>query len=186
MKMYFEDGKLCAWTGSHHGSVIYQGYPYKDGIDYNVALNSFTLFADGNYGVFMTVGEKVGEAEYAEGSFEMKGVKSKVYEEMGEDVMCYGFDFCLSMGGPGWSKIFIAPEVTKEQYLYDEGGVKYAPYILAPYTFTRKAAATTSSVASRTTALNKALMDTGRCLPVSMGKVNAAVAEPADGFYRLQ
>lgn len=186
MKMYFEDGKLCAWTGSHHGSVIYQGYPYKDGIDYNVALNSFTLFANGNYGVFMTVGEKVGEAEYAEGSFEMKGVKSKVYEEMGEDVMCYGFDFCLSMGGPGWSKIFIAPEVTKEQYLYDEGGVKYAPYILAPYTFTRKAATTTSSVASRTTALNKALMDTGRCLPVSMGKVNAAVAEPADGFYRLQ
>ena len=29
-------------------------------------------------------------------------------------------------------------------------------------------------------------MDTGRCLPVSMGKVNAAVTEPADGFYRLQ
>lgn len=77
-------------------------------------------------------------------------------------------------------------QVTKEQYLYDEGGVKYAPYILAPYTFTRKAAASTSSASSRTVARNKALLDTGRCLPVSMGKVNAAVTEPADGFYRLQ
>ncbi len=183
MMMFFEDGKLCAWTGSHHGSVIYQGYPYKDGISYNIALNSFTLMDDGSYGVYMANGEKVGEAEYADGGFDMKGVKSKMYEEMGMDVMCYGFDFCLSMGGQGWSKIFIAPEVVKEQYLLGTDDVKFAPYILAPYTFTRKASAGTASI---TEAHNKELTYSGKCIPVRFGKASAAVTEPAPGLYKIR
>ena len=186
MKMFFEDGKLCAWTGAHHGSVIYEGYPYSDGISYNIVLNSYTLWEDGSYGIYMADGEKVGEAEYAEGSFNMNGVKSKYYAERGYDIMCHGFDFCLSMGGPGWSKIFIAPEVVKDQYvIHGEDGKNYAPYILAPYTFTRKA--TKSNTASVTVERNKALMDSGECLPASFGKaeVKANANEPAKGFYRF-
>lgn len=186
MIMFLEDGKLCAWTGAHHGSVIYQGYPYSDGISYNIVLNSYTLWEDGSYGIYMADGEKVGEAEYAEGSFNMNGVKSKYYAERGYDIMCHGFDFCLSMGGPGWSKIFIAPEVVKDQYvIHGEDGKNYAPYILAPYTFTRKA--TKSNTASVTVERNKALMDSGECLPASFGKaeVKANANEPAAGFYRF-
>ena len=185
MKMFFEDGKLCAWTGAHHGSVIYEGYPYSDGINYNIALNSFTLFDDGNYGVYMADGEKVGVAEYAEGSFNMNGVKSPYYANLGYDVMCHGFDFCLSMGGPGWSKIFIAPEVVKDQYvIHGSDGNIYAPYILAPYTFTRKA---TSSATNVTIERNQALIDSGRCLPAKFVNISdkAPANEPAAGFYRF-
>lgn len=185
MKMFFEDGKLCAWTGAHHGSVIYEGYPYSDGINYNIVLNSFTLFDDGNYGVYMADGEKVGVAEYAEGSFNMNGVKSPYYANLGYDVMCHGFDFCLSMGGPGWSKIFIAPEVVKDQYvIHGSDGNIYAPYILAPYTFTRKA---TSSATNVTIERNQALIDSGRCLPAKFVNISdkAPANEPAEGFYRF-
>lgn len=189
MKMFLEDGKLCAWTGAHHGSLIYEGYPYSDGINYNVALNSFTLYDDGNYGVYMADGEKVGEAEYAEGSFDMKGVMSKYYAEAGMSVMCHGFDFCLTMGGPGWSKIFIAPEVVKDQYLiHGDDGQTYAPYILAPYTFTRKGASTTTTAAkaaSVTIEHNKALIEWNDCLPATLGKAKPVQGEPEKGFYRL-
>ena len=184
MMMFFEDGKLCAWTGAHHGSVIYEGYPYSDGINYNIVLNSFTLMADGNYSVYMGNGEKVGEAEYAEGGFDMNGVMSEYYKEAGYSVMCYGFDFCLSMGGPGWSKIFIAPEVVKDQYVITgSDGKKYAPYILAPYTFKRKAS---TSSADDAYARSRSLMSSGRCLPVRFGKVNADVTSPAPGFYDIR
>ena len=183
MKMFLEDGKLCAWTGAHHGSVLYEGYPYSDGISYNVVVNSFARYDDGTYGVYMANGEKVGEAEYAEGSFDMTGVKSIYYEELGYDVVCAGFDVCLSMGGPGWSKIFIAPETVKDQYLITgSDGKNYAPYIIGPYTFTRKGAASESSL---TVERNKALTYSGKCLPVAFGKVNADVAGPEPGFYRL-
>lgn len=183
MKMYFEDGKLCAWTGAHHGSVIYEGYPYSDGISYNIALNSFALYEDGTYGVYMANGEKVGEGTYAESGFDMVGVKSKYYGDNGVDVTCAGFDYCLSMGGPGWSKIFIAPEVVKDQYVLKSGDEIYAPYILAPYSFKRKSTATTSSV---TVNRNRSLAESGKCLPVRFGKGKSAkVAEPAPGFYRF-
>ena len=187
MKMFLEDGKLCAWTGAHHGSVIYEGYPYSDGISYNIVLNSYTQWDDGSYGIYMADGEKVGEAEYAEGSFNMYGVISKYYADRGYSILCHGFDFCLSMGGPGWSKIFIAPEVVKDQYvIHGEDGKDYAPYILAPYTFTRKATKS-GSAASVTIERNKALTDSGECLPASFGgaEVKANANEPAKGFYKL-
>lgn len=182
MKMFFEDGKLCAWTGAHHGSVIYIGYPYSDGINYNIALNSYTQWEDGSYGIYMADGEKVGEAEYADGSFNMNGVKSKYYAERGYDIMCNGFDFCLSMGGPGWSKIFIAPEVVKDPYVIKgDDGKNYAPYILAPYTFTRKATKSASITLER----NKALMESGKCMTVGFGKTKSDINEPAAGFYKF-
>ena len=185
MKMFFEDGKLCAWTGAHHGSVIYEGYPYSDGINYNVALNSFTLMDDGNYGVYMADGEKVGEAEYAEGGFKMNGVVSKYYGNLGYTVMCEGFDFCLSMGGPGWSKIFIAPETVKDKYvIHGADGSIYAPYILAPYSFSKKASASTGA-ASVTVEHNNSLIESGDCLPASFGKVRNDFKEADKGFYRL-
>lgn len=165
MRMYFEDNKLTAWTGAHHNSVIYEGYPYSDGINYNVALNSFTRFDDGSYGVYMADGERVGEAEYSADGFQMKGVKSKYYAEQGYDVLCYGFDFCLSMGGPGWSKIFIAPEVVRDEYVIKDGDEIYAPYIMGPYTFKKKASSETTS--SRTMKLNQKTLKSGKCIPVN-------------------
>lgn len=183
VKMYFEDGKLCAWTGAHHGSVLYEGYPYSDGINYNVVVNSFAQYDDGSYGVYMANGEKVGEAEYAEDGFDMVGVKSKYYEELGYNVVCQGFDVCLSMGGQGWSKIFIAPETVKDGYVIKSGDVKFSPYIIGPFTFKRKSAS--ASTASVTTGRNQALIRSGKCLPVRFGKVNAPATEPAPGFYKL-
>ncbi len=169
--------------------------PFRVNESYNVygwGVTKFTdtypmkmFFEDGNYGVYMADGEKVGVAEYAEGSFTMNGVKSKYHAEAGYDVMCHGFDFCLSMGGPGWSKIFIAPEVVKDQYvIHGSDGNIYAPYILAPYTFTRNAAKSSASV---TVERNKALTDSGRCLPAKFVKAgeSAKVNEPAAGFYRF-
>lgn len=164
MRMYFEDNKLTAWTGAHHNSVIYEGYPYSDGISYNVVLNSFTRFDDGSYGVYMADGERVGEAEYSADGFQMKGVKSKYYAEQGYDVLCYGFDFCLSMGGPGWSKIFIAPEVVRDEYVIKDGDKIYAPYIMGPYTFKKKASSETTSC--RTMKLNQKTLKSGKCIPV--------------------
>lgn len=166
MKMFLEDGKLTAWTGAHHGSLLNVQVPYSDGITYNVALNSFVKYAEGEYGVYALGGERVGEAEYAEGGFSMVGVASAEYAEKGETLMCAGFDFCLTMGGPGWSKIFIAPEYTKEQYLVTVGGVQYAPYMMAPYAFTRKTSATTAS-SSRMLRRNAALGESKECLPVA-------------------
>lgn len=181
MKMYFEDGKLTAWTGAHHGSVIYTGYPYTDGISYNVALNSFMQNEDGSYSVYMASGEKVGEAEYAEGGFEMQGVNSKDYP----NIKCVGFDFCLSMGGQGWSKIFIAPEVVRPELVIKNGDETYAPYIIGPFKFTRKSTAETTT--SRTVGLNKKLLEREECLPVKlMVDKNAVAGEPvASGFYKI-
>lgn len=178
MYMFLEDGKLCAWTGSHHGSVIYYGYPYSDGISYNIALNSFYKNADGNYAVYMADGEKVGVAEYKEGGFDMVGVESVLYP----GIVCTGFDFCLSMGGPGWSKIFIAPEVVKPQYIYESDGEKYAPYIMAPYTFKRKASQSRASV---TESRRRAALERRECLHVDYGQKAAVADEPAKGMYKL-
>lgn len=182
MVMYFEDNKLTAWTGAHHNSVIYEGYPYSDGINYNVALNSFTRFDDGTYGVYMADGERVGEAEYDPAGFQMNGVRSEYYAEAGYDVLCYGFDFCLSMGGPGWSKIFIAPETVRDEYVITKDENIYAPYIMGPFTFKRKASS--ESAASRTIALNRALLQSGESIKVEYGNKKAK-ADMAPGMYRI-
>lgn len=80
-------------------------------------------------------------------------------------MLCYGFDFCLSMGGPGWSKIFIAPEVVRDEYVIKDGDEIYAPYIMGPYTFKKKASSETTS--SRTMKLNQKTLKSGKCIPVN-------------------
>ena len=182
MVMYFENNKLTVWTGAHHNSVIYQGYPYSDGINYNIALNSFTRYDDGNYGVYMANGERIAEAEYSDGEFQMNGLKSEYYAEAGYNILCYGFDFCLSMGGPGWSKIFIAPETVRDEYVVKKDDNIYAPYIMGPYTFKRKASTQTSS--SKTVELNQKLIDSGRCIPVKYKK--SQIIETTPGFFKIR
>ena len=184
--MYYEDGRMNAYTGAAHGSVLYQGYSYTDEtygtIAYNACVESYGWLSEGYFGVYMTTGEKILEGVYdtASGTATLSGVPSEYYNGQ---IVCAGMEVFLAMGGLDWSHIFIPAEIVKPQYVFTYGDERLIPYTLAPYTLVRQTAAASPSAAARTTASGKM-----RCLPVGFaGRTNdRADAETIDpGLYPI-
>lgn len=174
--MFFENNRLCVYTGADRGSVIYSGYTYDDqgshNSNWNVALQGFMHYDDDSYSVVMTGGEKIFESDSCvNNTFSFAGIKSAYLAESDIDIAYSSFDFFLVMGGMGWSKIFIPSAVVKEKYLtYGDKGNAYVPYSVGPFTFTRKSSATTASVSASWVRENRKLIDGGKNLPVALMK----------------